>query len=170
MSEADRSGVVVVTPEPVGERMAGPAIRALELGRALARDGRSGPVTVASLTAVERRDPQVFLTSAPDAHTLRGLVREAAVVVVQGDVLGLHPWLVDEPIPMVVDAYDPYHLEQFEQDRSLGEAQRRAVVRDCVHSLNTQLARADFVLCASDRQRALWLGPLGALGRINPLT
>jgi glycosyltransferase involved in cell wall biosynthesis len=168
--EADRSGVVVVTPEPVGERMAGPAIRALELGRALARDGRSGPVTVASLSGVERRDHQVFLTLAPDGDTLSGLVRGAAVVVIQGDVLGLHPWLAHEPVPVVVDAYDPYHLEQLEQARSLGEAQRRAVVRDCVHSLNTQLARADFVLCASDRQRALWLGHLGALGRINPLT
>jgi glycosyltransferase involved in cell wall biosynthesis len=90
--------------------------------------------------------------------------------VIQGDVLGLHPWLADEPLPIVVDAYDPYHLEQLEQARPLGESQRRAVVRDCVRSLNTQLARADLVLCASGPQRALWLGHLAALGRVNPLT
>ncbi len=116
-----RSGVVVVTPEPVAERMAGPAIRALELGRALARDGRSGPVRVVSLTTVEREDPLVALTSAADEPTLRRLVADAAVVVVQGDVLGLHPWLVDEPVAIVVDAYDPYHLEQLEQARPRGE-------------------------------------------------
>jgi glycosyltransferase involved in cell wall biosynthesis len=91
-------------------------------------------------------------------------------VLIQGDVLGLHPWLADEAVPVVVDAYDPYHLEQLEQARPLGEAERRAVVRDCVRSLNTQLARADLVLCATARQRSLWLGHLAALGRINPLT
>ena len=46
MTLVDRSGVVLITPEPVGERMAGPAIRTLEHAPALARDRRSGPVTV----------------------------------------------------------------------------------------------------------------------------
>jgi glycosyltransferase involved in cell wall biosynthesis len=170
VTDGRRSGVVVVTPEPVAERMAGPAIRALELGRALARDGRSGQVSVVSLATVEREDPLVRLAPATDEPALRRLVADAAVVVVQGDVLGLHPWLADEPVAIVVDAYDPYHLEQLEQARPLGEVERRAVVRDCIRSLNTQLARADLVLCASPRQRALWLGHLAALGRINPLT
>ncbi|TFV87774.1 glycosyltransferase [Blastococcus sp. CT_GayMR16] len=170
MSEGGRSGVLIITPEPVAQRMAGPAIRALELARALARDGRSGPVTLMSLAAVDRWDSQVTLTAAPGEAALRDLVSTAAVVLIQGDVLGLHPWLVDEPVPIVVDAYDPYHLEQLEQARSLGEAERRAVVRDCIRSLNTQLARADLVLCASARQRALWIGHLAALGRVNPLT
>lgn len=170
MTLADRSGVLLITPEPVAQRMAGPAIRALELARALARDGRSGPVTLVSLVGVDRSEQLVTVTSAPDESALRGLVGVAAVVLVQGDVLGLHPWLVDEPVPVVVDAYDPYHLEQLEQARPLGEVERRAVVRDCVRSLNTQLARADLVLCASARQRALWIGHLAALGRVNPLT
>jgi glycosyltransferase involved in cell wall biosynthesis len=170
MTGAPRSGVVVITPEPVADRMAGPAIRALELARALARDGRSGPVSVVSLTAVDRADPLVRLLAAADGDALRRLVVGAAVVVVQGDVLGLHPWLVDEPVAVVVDAYDPYHLEQLEQARPLGDVERRAVVRDCVRSLNVQLARADLVLCASPRQRVLWIGHLAALGRVNPLT
>lgn len=170
MTGGARSGAVVITPEPVGERMAGPAIRALELGRALARDGRAGRVSVVSLTTVDRADPVVTVVAAGTESELRRLVAGAAVVVVQGDVLGLHPWLVDETLAIVVDAYDPYHLEQLEQARPLGEVGRRAVVRDCVRSLNVQLARADLVLCASPRQRALWIGHLAALGRINPLT
>ena len=170
MTLVDRSGVVLITPEPVGERMAGPASRTLERARAWARDGRSGPVTVVSLAAVDRGDRLLTMAHAPDAATLRGLVSDAAVVLVQGDVLGLHPWLADESVPIVVDAYDPYHLEQLEQARPLGETERRAVVRDCVRSLNTQFERADLVLCASGRQRALWLGHLAALGRVNPLT
>ena len=150
--------------------MAGPAIRTLELAGALARDGRSGPVTVVSLAGVDRAASSVTLTTAEGARDLRRLVEAAAAVVIQGDVLGLHPWLVEEDVPLVVDAYDPYHLEQLEQARPLGPRQRRAVVRDCVRSLNIQLARADLVLCASPRQRSLWIGHLAALGRVNPLT
>ena len=36
--------------------------------------------------------------------------------------------------------------------------------------LNEQLARGDFFLCASDKQRDFWLGQLAAVGRINPVT
>jgi glycosyltransferase involved in cell wall biosynthesis len=161
-------GVLLVTPEPLAERMAGPAIRCLELARALARSGEVGQVTVASLTRAELADGDVTVTAAPDAGTLRGLVEGVGSVVIQGDVLGLHPWLADLDVPLVVDAYDPFHLEQLEQAKVLGEARRRAVVRDAVRALNVQLARADLVLCASGRQRALWLGHLAALGRINP--
>ncbi|TFV62900.1 UNVERIFIED_ORG: glycosyltransferase [Bacillus sp. AZ43] len=164
--------MLLVTPEPLGERMAGPAIRCLELGRALARSGRVGQVTVASLARVEAGPAggTGVEVVAADAAVLRGLVDRAGSVVVQGDVLGLHPWLAGVDVPLVVDAYDPFHLEQLEQGRALGEARRRAVVRDAVRALDVQLARADLVLCASERQRALWLGHLAALGRINPVT
>lgn len=159
--------VVVVTPEPLAERMAGPAIRALELGRAVAASGHS--VDVVSLTRVERSDPDVRVGVADEADLGR-LVGAADVVVLQGDVLGLQPWLAEVDVPIVVDAYDPFHLEQLEQARPLGEARRRAVVRDCVRALSVQLARADLVLCAAGPQRALWLGHLAALGRVNPVT
>jgi glycosyltransferase involved in cell wall biosynthesis len=149
--------------------MAGPAIRTLELARALAADPAVGPVTVASLGSVDIADPAVRLVSVPDGGRLAALVGGVSSVVVQGDVLGLHPWLVASEVPLVVDAYDPFHLEQLERTRGRDEATRRAVVRDCITSLNLQLSRADLVLCASRRQRALWLGHLAALGRLNPV-
>jgi hypothetical protein len=126
--------------------MAGPAIRTLELARALAADTRIGPVTVASLGAVQIDDPAVRLVAATAAGDLAALLGGVGSVVVQGDVLGLHPWLIDSPVPVVVDAYDPFHLEQLERTRGLPEPARRAVVRDCITALNVQLSRADFVL------------------------
>ena len=163
-------GVLFVTAEPLAVRMAGPGIRTLELARALAADPRVGPVTVGSLGAVEISDPDVRLVPVAGRDDLARLTSEVGSVVVQGDVLGLHPELVGSALPVVVDAYDPFHLEQLERTRGLPDADRRAVVRDCITALNVQLSRADFVLCASDRQRALWLGHLAALGRLNPLT
>src|SRR5688572_22627675 len=100
-------GVLVITPEPLGARMAGPAIRALELARALARDGRSGRVTIATLASCTRSDDGLRLVEATDAGTLRSLVSEVGSVVIQGDVLGRHPWLAAAGTPLVVDAYDP---------------------------------------------------------------
>lgn len=161
-------GVVLITPEPLSERMAGPAIRMLELGRALAADPRIGAVTVASLAGATRSDDSVDVRGGLDQAGLRTLVSRAGSVVVQGDVLSLQPWLAQTDVPLVVDVYDPFHLEQLEQARSLGETRRRTVVRNCVRALNVQLSRADLVLCASARQRALWTGHLAALGRVNP--
>ncbi len=165
------SGLLAVSGEPLRDRMAGPAIRMLELSRAVARAGL--PATLLSLTACEISDPAVDL-AAVDRAGLRDRVRTArelgCAVLIQGDVLNLHPWLADVDVPIVVDAYDPFHLEQLEQARPLGETRRRIVVRDCVAALNRQLSRADLVLAGSDRQRDLWLGHLAALGRVNPVT
>jgi glycosyltransferase involved in cell wall biosynthesis len=156
-----------LTVEPLGERLAGPAIRALELARAVARGGVMDRVRLVSLDDCDRTDADVELSSAgPD---LPDLARDS-VVVLQGDVLNRLPWLAGLDVPVVVDAYDPFHLEQLEQTRGRDPAERVRVIRDCVRALNVQLGRADLVLCASERQRALWLGHLAALGRVNALT
>jgi glycosyltransferase involved in cell wall biosynthesis len=160
-----RRRFLVVTEEPLAERMAGPAVRALELARVLGRSGFE--VELVSLTGSSRTDPDVRLSHARDLGPALG---DTGAVLLQGDVLGLQPWLSQVDIPLVVDAYDPFHLEQLEQARGQGEPRRRAIVRDCVRALNRQLARADLVLAASPRQRDLWLGHLAALGRINPVT
>ena len=73
---------------------------------------------------------------------------------------------------IVVDLYDPFHLEQLEQTRELTapSARRASIAARRVDVLNEQLRRGDFFLCASERQRDFWLGQLAALGRVNPAT
>jgi glycosyltransferase involved in cell wall biosynthesis len=150
--------------------MAGPAIRTVELARSLAADSRIGPVRVAALGGVGEEHPaDLDVVGAPSRSTLEAMVASAGSVVVQGDVLGLHPWIGERSVPLVVDAYDPFHLEQLEATRTRTPTERRRIVRDATRALSDQLARADLVLCASDRQRSLWLGHLGALGRLNPV-
>jgi len=70
--------------------------------------------------------------------------------------------------PVVVDMYDPFHLEQLEQARDLGEQRRRDVVQSATAVLNEQILRGDFFLCASEKQRDFWLGQMAGLGRVNP--
>jgi len=163
-----RRTALFLTEEPLGDRLAGPAIRALELARAVARSGAADDVRLVSLTSCDRSDADVRLSAA--GADLVDLARASGVVVLQGDVLNRVPGLAEVDVPVVVDVYDPFHLEQLEQTRGRPAEERVRVVRDCVRALNDQLGRADLVLCASARQRGLWLGHLAALGRVNPLT
>ena len=98
------------------------------------------------------------------------LVRRAAaadVVVVQGDALRRAPGLRNVDTALVVDLYDPFHLEVLEQSRSLDAAARRATIGASLDIVNEQIRRGDFFLCASARQRDFWLGHLAAAGRLN---
>ena len=47
-------------------------------------------------------------------------------------------------------------------------AQPAATSLDAPRSLNQQLRRGDFFLCASEKQRHFWLGQLAGVGRLNP--
>ncbi len=164
---APRVHVVVVTGEPLKEQLAGPAIRAWEMARLLSAQA---DVTLATLSPVcQRSHPEFRTTSATDAQ-LRRLEQWCDVVVFQGSLLEYHPWFVQSGKVLVADVYDPYHLEVLEQLRGHDEGLRARAVENNRRSLNTQLQRADLVLCASDKQRDFWIGHLASLGRVNPLT
>ena len=161
-----RRRVLVVTGDTLGERMAGPAIRAWEMAKVLA--GECDVVLAAlggcTLTSTE------FECRAVSGDDLRALEAACDVLVFQGFLLRDHAWLLDTSKVLVADVYDPIHLEVLEQDKHKPLAERRASLADSLATMNTQLARADFFLCASAKQRDLWLGHLAALGRINPAT
>ena len=163
---AGRHRIVVVTGDTLGERMAGPAIRAWEMAGALSADH---DVVLASLGACSLTSAR-FRTEHASAAQLRRLVDWCDVLVFQGHLLTLHPWLADSPKVLVADVYDPIHLETLEQDRSRPAGTRAESSRYAVDTMNNQLRRADFLLCASGKQRDLWLGHLASLGRLNPST
>lgn len=94
----------------------------------------------------------------------------ADVIIFQGHAMLVFEALRSSEKIMVVDIYDPMHLEQLEQARELPQADWITQVRDATDVLNDQLIRGDFFICASERQRLFWLGQLAALGRLNPLT
>jgi len=128
------------------------------------------PVRLVSTTGVEDIAHERF-----EIHYAPGdeLVRQtewADVIVFQGFLMEVAWWLVDSDKIIVADVYDPMHLEQLEQAKDLGEDGRRAAINNVTAVLNRQLARADYMLCASTKQRDLWIGQLAALGRVNALT
>lgn len=164
---ATRRRVVVVTGDPLTAKMAGPAIRAWEIATALSEEHEVELITTQSC---EVSHPRFRVRSVDGYRELRKLEQWCDVLVFQGFLLEVYPWLKKSRKVLVVDIYDPFHLEQLEQARDLGERDRYAAVINSVNTLNEQLRRGDFFLCASDKQRDFWLGQLAALGRVNPLT
>jgi glycosyltransferase involved in cell wall biosynthesis len=156
--------IAVITADVLADRMAGPAIRALHIAEEL---GTRHDVTLISTAECTLDRPGVACRHVSWPH-LQAAVADAEVVVFQGFVSYHAPWLLRGDKVLVVDLYDPVHLEQLEQLRGNTPVERRATHDLTVRVLNEQLVRGDFFLCASEEQRHLWLGQLAAFGRVNP--
>lgn len=164
-----RRRILVITGDSVGERMAGPAIRAWNIAKLLSEEH---DVRLLSMTRAESLDDsfEVGVISHHRPSSVMAHEHWADVIIVQGHALALFPALETSTKVIVVDVYDPLHLEQLEQGRGKVLELWNKQVNDATDALNHQLLIGDFFLCASDRQRHFWLGQLAALGRINAYT
>lgn len=160
------SHVLIISHEPVGKEMAGPGIRCWEFAKVLSKFCE---VTLAVPNDSDLR-PTRFILLKYKGEALLRLATGSDVMIVSGLTLALYPFLRDLGIPLVVDIYDPFTLENLQlfSDRDIAFRQRDH--NDLIAALNGQLLAADFLLCASEKQRAYWLGMLSALNRVNPLT
>lgn len=161
--------VLIITGDPIGKKLAGPAIRAWNMAELLSSDNE---VRLLSLTGVEpMAAPFELVTVRPgDNREFAKHEKWADIIIFQGHAMAVFEALRTTNKIMVVDIYDPMHLEQLEQGRELPVEQWNRQVSDATDVLNEQMVRGDFFLAASDRQRMFWLGQLASLGRINPST
>jgi hypothetical protein len=153
--------IVVLAPEPVRSRMAGMGIRALEIARALQREF--------DVRLLVGNDPAEVASLAPDLTALRvppgqlGVAAQGAdAAVVSGHAANW--WFHQVPdVPVAVDLYDPFFVENLHYAPVLGEAQ---AANDHA-TLDLAVCRGDFFLCASPEQRLFYAGALYARGRIG---
>lgn len=159
--------VLIVTGDPIGAKMAGPAIRSWNMALALSKDNQ---VTLVSLSGIEPLDAcfDIVHVRPGDDRAMNKLEAVADVIIFQGLAMALFDSLRTTNKVLIADVYDPMHLEQLEQARKLSPDTWTKQVTDATEVLNEQLARGDFFLCASERQRHFYLGQLAALGRVNP--
>jgi glycosyltransferase involved in cell wall biosynthesis len=160
--------ILVVSNHRIGTRMAGPGIRYYNFARELAK------THAVTLMVPEPADIALDEVEVVEARTYGG--RAFPGYAEQFDVLvaqHLLPWtmrrLANAPVRVIYDLYDPFLVE------NLGlfagqETSRRyqdSLLRANALTQEVALATGDAFLCASERQRDLWLGVLGALGRLN---
>jgi glycosyltransferase involved in cell wall biosynthesis len=159
--------VLVVTYDIVGPRMAGPGIRAWEFARALAAHC---PTTLAAPAPVPASAPGFAVAEISGdfrvLHRLRALIDAADVVITQ--LLPLHV-LTGGALDgkyVVVDLYCPWVLENLARGDAAANGDDPWLQRDLRH-IEALLARGDFFICASERQRDYWLGALVQAGRLT---
>jgi hypothetical protein len=155
--------------------MAGPAIRAAELCARLAQDHEVQllcPGATALPDSQRSRGGRTFEVAEHTAgRSLLGALRGADVFVTQGFGFPHRDlWRLPRSIRLVVDLYDPVQFELLARLRQDESAEGRLHLAFVRRRLFWLVSRADHVLCASERQRVLWLGWLGAAGRLTPET
>jgi len=158
--------VLVISEDPVGSEMGGNAIRAYELARAL---GEHAAVTLASplaggtaagvdQVAFDRDDPRALR-----AH-LRGV--DVVVTLPQNPVVSAQ--LRRCGARVVYDLYDPKPLQMLEAFAAARGATRRYWSTIALDHVMDALAFGDHFICASERQRDLWIGAMLGAGLISP--
>lgn len=156
--------VLVVSNDPIAEQMPGPAIRAWNFAEILSAQHE---VTLASTVGCSRTSSNFECVSA-EPGLRRRLERSAEVALITAGTLYEWPSLAVADAAVVVDIYDPYHLENLEAGPGDGAAERNSRVQAMSSAINDHLRRGDYFLCATERQRDFWLGSLASIGRVNP--
>lgn len=158
--------VLVISEDPVGEQMGGNGIRAYELARALSDHAQVTLAAPISGKPVEGVDHVPFDREAPRAlkASLRGV--DVVLALPQNPVISAQLRRSDACI--VYDMYDPKPLQLLEARASEGTFVRRYWSTISLDHAMDALGSADHLLCASERQRDLWIGALLASGLITP--
>lgn len=160
--------VLIVSNDVVDVQMAGPGIRCWEIAQVLAAEF---DVILAAPGPTSLQHPRIrvdtYSHAAPQA--LRQLAKEANIII--ADAWGLdHLLPLPDNVYVVADLYDPFVLENLELFRRDVPERRDQKTRQHLRLLEATLRRADFFICASERQRDFWLGALMLAGRVTPAT
>jgi GT2 family glycosyltransferase/glycosyltransferase involved in cell wall biosynthesis len=162
--------VLVITGDPIGPNMSGPGIRAWNIASELSKYHDVTLMTLSELNQVVTSGFSLEHVSPGDEKSFKPWERWADVIVFQGHALDVFHSLATSAKRLVIDVYDPMHFEQLEQSRHLGEEEWSAQVTGAAATMERQFLRGDFFLCATERQKHLYLGQLMTLGRITTQT
>jgi glycosyltransferase involved in cell wall biosynthesis len=158
--------VLFLSAEPVGERMAGPSIRAFELAKALSS---RCAVTLAAPapSSVDGTDIDLVEAGLPDFEALLALARRHDVLVAERLPPQLVNYVMRLPIRFVADLYNPIVVEVLEAIKGKTERSQRILHATTTAAAIANCAAADFLICASEKQRDLWLGAMAAHGLVD---
>jgi glycosyltransferase involved in cell wall biosynthesis len=158
--------VLFVSPDAVGERMAGLGIRYSELAAALAGEadvtvatGDPGGAPPAGVRVVG------YEPHSPSA--LRGQIERADAIVAPPQWPVITRWMGRSGARLIFDLYDPETLETLEL---FGARRwlRSTMVALTVDRLQDALRTGHHFMCASESQRDLWIGALLASRLLTP--
>ena len=151
----------LISSEPIRPQMAGIGIRYFELARRLAERG-IGVRLISPAEPGEIEIPGVEVRRF-ERGRLAEILDGCGAAVAQGQLA--NDVILELPqLPVAIDLYDPWLVENMSYAETLGLDPYRNDHATWV----LQMSRGDFFLCSSEEQRTFYLGFLAALGRVNP--
>ena len=161
-----RNRVLLISHDVISTNMAGPGIRSLELARVLSEEFDLVLATPNDCQ-LEENGIRIHPYRYGNWEMIKGAFEQIDVIFATGFTLHEFPLIRDLEIPIVIDLFDPFPLENLciFEDADLDKKQvvhltDAAIVDKMCH-------RGDFFICANARQRDWWLGVLQGKGRIN---
>jgi len=155
--------IVVLAPEPIRPHMAGMGIRALEIAAALASRFEVRLLAPNPGAAASAARPGVSVVEAPPGSAaFHRELRACDAALVSGHAAS-DVFVAAPHVPVAVDWYDPFLVENFHYRAALGDE----VEANDRRAWNLAVARGDFFLCASAEQRLFYAGMLVLAGRID---
>lgn len=153
--------VLLVSPDAVGERMAGLGIRYTELARALAPDAEVVLATGDDVGKGGAPDGVRLVRYSPHAPSaLRPEIIAADTVVAPPQWPLVTRWMRRSGARIVFDLYDPETLETLELFSDRHAAVRRLMVSLTLDRLEDAFLTGHHFMCAGEAQRDLWIGAL----------
>ncbi len=149
--------------------MAGPGIRYYHFARELSKR-YDVSLVVPSLPKESLGDFEVLRASDWRGRRFRSLAGRHDVVIAQT----LRSWtmtaLARTDVRVIYDLYDPFLIGNlgFHAGEDVSRRYLRAAFRAPTLLQEVALRTGSAFICASERQRDLWIGMLGALGRVEP--
>jgi len=161
------SKLLIISTDIISENMAGPGIRYWELANVLKSVVEVSLAVPAPSNLSSAEVPLVYYSQErPEA--LKTAALESDILLVAGYTLRKFPFLVEMDVPIIVDMYGPFLLENLEIRAEHDLPTQMYAHQVDVQVINGLLKRGDFFLCANEQQRDFWLGMLAANNRLNP--
>jgi glycosyltransferase involved in cell wall biosynthesis len=158
--------VVLISAEPLTERMTGPAIRMYELARTLAPYASVTLVSPRGAEPAPDRGFPLVTYSRADPRPLEAVLTRATAIVAQPPWPHVAAAIRRSGARFVADLYDPEPFELLESLSGRSSTLRRVAGRLTLDRIRAALDGAHHLMCASEKQRDLWLGAL--LGSVSP--
>ena len=167
--------ILVISDDVVGDKMAGPGIRAWEISQCLAQNFNV-VLAIPDYSPINLEGKEfpfdLILYSLSQASRLKKVAQRSRIILIQGYILSKFPFLKELPAYLIIDLYVPFPLENLfvHKWKLKSREEREFIHKNDLRVFNEQILYGDHFLCASQRQRDLFLGAFLSLNRINPET
>lgn len=149
--------ILIVSSDVIGDKMAGPAIRYYQMALVLSKTNDVTLLIPNEVTSFSELNMMKL-----SRKTLKKCMENAEIVIIQGMTLFKYSFLKQFKGSLIIDLYDPTMLEMLEVRNNKFEFNIDLEI------VKEQLRYGDYFICASEKQKDLWIGMLLAIGRILP--